>query len=91
MNDDENNNPQHNYGKSALRDFLENLNNGDLPKGWQETEIGKRVYEKGHLKGHQEGYMKGLRDAWDEANVVIDSFRNIIKLHDQRFCDYDDE
>jgi hypothetical protein len=79
INDDEN------HGKSALRDFLENLNNGDLPDGWQESPIGKRAYEM----GHQAGYMRGHQEGWVEANLVIDSIRNILKLHD-RGEDYDE-
>lgn len=78
MNDDENDNPKRYYGKSALHDFLQNLSNQDLPKGWRETELGKRAYEI----GHQEGYMKGIENTWKEANKVIDSIRNIISLHD---------
>lgn len=78
---------QHNYGKSPLRDFLENLNNDDLPAGWQESPLGKRAYEM----GHQAGYAAGQRDAWAEANTVIDSVRNIIELHDRQICDDFDE
>ena len=87
MNDDEDNKPQHNYGQSNLRNFLENLNNQGLPSGWRESPIGKKAY----TTGHQDGYMKGLRDAWAEANTVIDSVRNIIELHDRRMCDDFDE
>jgi hypothetical protein len=79
--------PQQNYGKSALRDFLENLNNGDLPKGWRESPLGKRAWEV----GHQAGYMEGHKEAWVEANLVIDSIRNILKLHDNRVHDEFDD
>lgn len=74
-NDDEN--------KNTLRHFLEQLSNKGLPDGWRQSEIGKQAWEI----GHQDGYMKGLRDAWAEANTVINSVRNIIELHDRRVCD----
>ena len=83
MTNDNDKPQQHNN----LLNFLKNLNNGDLPEGWRESPIGKRTYEM----GHQDGYMKGLRDAWKEADVVIDSVRNIIELHDRRICDDFDE
>ena len=79
--------PQHNYGKSSLRDFLENLNNGDLPNGWRESPLGKRAWEV----GHRAGYMDGRQEAWEEANAVIDSIRNIIKLHDNSVFEEFDE
>ena len=83
MTNDNDKPQQHNN----LLNFLKNLNNDDLPEGWRESPIGKRAYES----GHQAGYMKGLRDAWKEADVVINSVRNIIELHDRRMCDDFDE
>ena len=83
MTNDNDKPQQHNN----LLNFLKNLDNGDLPAGWRESPIGKRAYES----GHQAGYAAGLRDAWAEANTVIDSVRNIIELHDRRMCDDFDE
>ena len=78
-NDDEN--------KNTLRHFLENLNNQGLPEGWRDSPIGKKSFEM----GHRAGYMDGRQEAWEEANSVIDSIRNIIKLHDNRMFDEFDE
>ena len=82
MNDDENDNPQHNYGKSALRDFLENLNNGDLPKGWRESPLGKRAWEIGHQAGFEEGYDA----AAEQYEKTLSALRHILDLEDQRSC-----
>ena len=87
MNDDEDNKPQHNYGKSALRDFLENLNNGGLPEGWRESPLGRKAYEI----GHRDGYTKGYQEAWEEAEAVIGPIRSILRLHDRSHDDHFDE
>lgn len=73
MNDsDDNDNP--------LRKFLQSIDpEKNFPENYRESPI--------YIKGHQTGYMKGLQDAWKEADTVIDSVRNIIELHDRRLCE----
>ena len=73
---DDNDNP--------LRKFLQNI---DPEKNWPDNYRESPIY----VKGHQTGYMKGVHDAWEEADTVIDSVRNIIKLHDRRMCEDDFE
>jgi hypothetical protein len=65
---------------NSLQNFMRRLSDGDLPEGYENSPL----YKKGYTKGHQTGYMKGLREAWEQADVVIESVRNIIKLHDCR-------
>jgi len=65
---------------SNLRSFVRKLNREDFPEGYRESPI----WKDGHTRGHQTGYMKGLHDAWLEADTVINSVRNIIELHDRR-------
>ena len=86
MTDDEDHRSQNNFG-SSLRDFLEQLGNQGLPDGWRESPLGKRAWEI----GHREGYMDGRQEAWAEANAVIDSIRNILKLHDNSVFEEFDE
>lgn len=70
--------------ENSLRKFLANLReDSQWPEGYQKSPI--------YIKGHQEGYMKGIEDAWKEANTVIDSVRNIIELHDRRMPEDWDE
>lgn len=73
-------NHNNNDDQNPLRKFLKNM---DPEKNWPDNYRESPIY----IRGHQTGYMKGLHDAWKEADTVIDSVRNIIKLHDQRVYD----
>jgi hypothetical protein len=74
--DDENQNP--------LRKFLQNMDpEKNLPANYRESPVYKR--------GRREGYDKGIQDAWQEANAVIDPIRSILRLHDRSFDDHFDE
>jgi len=67
---------QHNYGKSSLRNFLENLNNGEMPNGWRDSPIGKRAYSL--------GYEEGYDAAAEEYERTLDALRRILELEAQR-------
>ena len=71
---------QHNYGKSALRDFLENLNGQGLPDGWRQTPLGKQAYQIGHKDGWCEGYEKAM----EENQKTLDTIRHLLDLENQR-------
>ena len=71
---------QHNYGKSSLRDFLENLNNGDLPKGWRQSPLGKRDWELGHQSGFEEGYDAAV----EQYEKTLSALRHILDLESSR-------
>lgn len=54
-----------------------------FPDGYKDSPI----YKKGLTDGYQKGYMNGLHTAWKEANIVINTVRNILELHDRRYSD----
>ena len=59
---------------NPLRKFLQNLDPSEnFPENYQESPV------------YQKGYSEGSRAAWREADKVIDSVRNILELHDDRF------
>lgn len=66
---------------NPLRKFIKDM---DPQKNWPENFRESPIWKDGHTRGHQTGYMLGLQDAWQEANTVINSVRNIIELHDRR-------
>lgn len=75
---------------------------GDFPNGWESTPIGVHALTMGFSRGYEEGLAQGRLEAWREADTVIDSIRNVLRLHDHSTgrgleddfgdgWDYDDE
>ena len=59
---------------NPLRKFIQNLDpNENFPKNYEESPI------------YQRGFSEGASAAWKEANRVIDSIRNILEIHDDRY------